>query len=438
MITSRTTFFLLFAAVLAFATSEMVSPETELMESENIYRAAKESLDVLLQEGKSDSACRNLASNSKKEIETGRKNNQALLDRMDVGKNCHKAGLEAVNAAQKREKKAGKTASSARNACNKARNAKVTVATKTLAQFKVGCAAFLNDRAYIKAKGHMSRTCKDATKKEAAHRDAKKATKSAKQAHQKAKVTCACRAQKNHKTAVKVGKSFNSAANQRAWTKSYHMMCVLDGKSASRCKVPRVPRVSVPSMPSWVARQSCKNGKANDKSQEKKGKENKNKHGHRERTNKNNEKKGKENKNKHHKNNEKKGKESKHKNAHRERTNKANERKHKKSNTCKGGVYIYQHYHFKGYSRHFPMGRYDMHAMQRRGVKNDDASSAKVTKGCRLIIYQHSRFNGKHATYDCDSKGWGCAFDHQYFTRRGVKNDQMSSLRVCNRDGSGC
>lgn len=74
--------------------------------------------------------------------------------------------------------------------------------------------------------------------------------------------------------------------------------------------------------------------------------------------------------------------------------------------------------------------------MMRKGVKNDDASSAKVHGGCRLIIYQHSRFNGRHATYDCNSHTW-CNFDYNSFTRRGVGNDHMSSLKVCNR-GQNC
>merc|ERR1711898_78174 len=146
---------------------------------------------------------------------------------------------------------------SANNACNRAKGARVQVGAKSLSQFKVGCAAFLNDGKYIAAKRHMSKTCNDATKKEAAHANSKKATASALKAHQKAKKDCACRAQKNHKNAVKAAANFNSSANSKAWTKAHHMPCVLDGKAANKCKVPRVPRVTTPSMPSWVARTKC-------------------------------------------------------------------------------------------------------------------------------------------------------------------------------------
>merc|ERR1711924_336917 len=57
--------------------------------------------------------------------------------------------------------------------------------------------------------------------------------------------------------AVKATSNFNSSKNAKAWTKAYHMKCVLDGKPANKCAVPRVPRVTAPRMPSWVARTKC-------------------------------------------------------------------------------------------------------------------------------------------------------------------------------------
>merc|ERR1711906_1238 len=204
---------LLVATLLAFAVSEF-APETELEEAyspEEAHADAQRSIDALLQEGKKDSACRNLATGTKKEITDGQRNTQRLVNRMDVGKNCHTAGLAAYNAAKSRE-------TSARN---------------------------------------QYHSCNNAIKKKAAYDNSRKATASALKAHQKAKVACACRAQKNYKAAVKATSNFNSAANAKAWTKAHHMMCVLDGKPANKCAVPRVPRVTAPRMPSWVARTKC-------------------------------------------------------------------------------------------------------------------------------------------------------------------------------------
>jgi hypothetical protein len=192
-------------------------------------------------------------------------------------------------------------------------------------------------------------------------------------------------------------------------------------------------------MPSWVARvNTCESHRreraAKQKERNTKATERKNKAAHRERTSKATERK---NKHHHRERTDKTNKERNSKHHSRERTSKANERKGKAANTCKHGVIIYQHYHFRGYGRRFYRGRYDMNAMIRKGVKNDDASSAKVYNGCKLIIYQHSRFNGRAAGFDCNHGGW-CKFDYNTFTRRGVGNDHMSSLRVCNRNGSGC
>jgi hypothetical protein len=250
---------LLVATLLAFAVSEF-APETELEEAyspEEAHADAQQSIDALLQEGKKDSACRNLATGTKKEITDGQRNTQRLVNRMDVGKNCHTAGLGAYNAAKSRETSARNQYHSANNACNRAKGARVQVGAKSLSQFKVGCAAFLNDGKYIAAKRHMTNTCNNAIRKKAAYDNSRKATASALKAHQKAKVACACRAQKNYKAAVKATSNFNSAANAKAWTKAHHMMCVLDGKPANKCAVPRVPRVTAPRMPSWVARTKC-------------------------------------------------------------------------------------------------------------------------------------------------------------------------------------
>merc|ERR1711967_108466 len=254
--------FVLVATLLAFAVSES-TPETELEEAyspEEAHADAQQSIDALLQEGKKDSACRNLATGTKKEITDGQRNTQRLVNRMDVGKNCHTAGLAAYNAAKSRETSARNQYHSANNACNRAKGARVQVGAKSLSQFKVGCAAFLNDGKYIAAKRHMTNTCNNAIRKKAAYDNSRKATASALKAHQKAKVACACRAQKNYKAAVKATSNFNSAANAKAWTKAYHMKCVLDGKPANKCAVPRVPRVSSPRMPSWVARTKCTGG----------------------------------------------------------------------------------------------------------------------------------------------------------------------------------
>jgi len=295
------------------------------------FSEASQAVEVMLQQGKGDSACRKLATESGKEISDGARNTQSLLNRMDVGKNCHTAGLAAYNAAKRREADAKKSANTATHNCNKAKNVRVRVGSKSLSQFKVGCNAFLSDRAFTSAKAKMTKTCNDATRKRAAHADSRRATAIALKAHQKAKDACACRAQKNHKAAVRTTSNFNSAANAKAWTKAHHMICVLDGKAANRCSVPPVPRVTAPRMPSWVARfnncESHRRERAAKKQKERKNKnERKNKAAEKERKNKNERK---------NKAAERNNKAAERKNKAAERKNKAAERKQKYTLQCK-------------------------------------------------------------------------------------------------------
>merc|ERR1711998_745278 len=419
------------------ADTEVAAPDTELY-VQQLHKEASNDVAALIEAGKTKDACAKLADSSIKEITDGQRNTQRLVNRMDVGKNCHTAGLAAYNAAKSRETSARNAYHSANNAYNRAKGARVKISPFTVSKVKAnGCLDVSKDRAYLSAKRKVTSTGNDKIRKKAAYDSAKKSTASALKAHQKAKVACACRAQKNHKAAVKSTHNFNSSKNAKAWTKAYHMKCVLDGKPANKCAVPRVPRVTAPSMPSWVARLSSHcdaERKAKERSDKKAAKERSDKAAHRERTSKHTERK---NKAAHRERTSKQNKERQDKHNHRERTGKANEKKAKNANSCVHGAIIYQHYHFRGYGRRFYKGRYDMHAMMRKGVKNDDASSAKVYNGCKLIIYQHSRFNGRSATYECNHGSW-CNFDYNHFTRRGVGNDQMSSLKVCNKSGSGC
>merc|ERR1719502_2314410 len=255
--------FVVVATLLAFAVSESTI-ETELEESyspEQAHADAQQSIDALLQEGKKDSACRNLASGTKKEITDGQRNTQRLVNRMDVGKNCHTAGLSAYNAAKNREKNARNAYNSAKSKANKATSKPIKISGITLSKVKSnGCYDVSRNSDYLSAKKAVTSANNDKAKKKGAYDSARKATSDALKAHQKAKVTCACKAQKNYKAAVKAAGNFNSAKNAKAWAKAHHMQCVLDGKPANRCAVPRVPRVTTPRMPSWVQRTKCNGG----------------------------------------------------------------------------------------------------------------------------------------------------------------------------------
>merc|ERR1711906_27661 len=163
------------------------------------------------------------------------------------------------NSAKKRETKARNAYHSANNAANRAKGARIKFKRPvTVSMVKTsGCLDVSKDPDYIKAKRSVANANNDSIRKKGVYDNSRKATANALKAHQKAKVDCACRAQKNYKAAVKATSNFNSAKNAKAWTKAHHMKCVLSGKPANKCAVPRVPGVTAPRMPSWVARTKC-------------------------------------------------------------------------------------------------------------------------------------------------------------------------------------
>merc|ERR1711988_1246233 len=239
---------------------ELLAPDTELY-VQQLHKEASNDVAALIEAGKTKDACAKLADSSIKEITDGQKNTQRLVNRMDVGKNAHTAGLAAYNAAKSRETKARTAYHSANKAASKAKSKPIKMRPISLSQVKTGsCLDVSEDSAYVSAKRATTSANKKKIKTKATYDDSRKATASALKAHQKAKVAAACRAQKNHKAAVKAVSNFNSSKNAKAWAKAYHMKCVLDGKPANKCAVPRVPRVTAPRMPSWVARTKCTSG----------------------------------------------------------------------------------------------------------------------------------------------------------------------------------
>merc|ERR1711981_754678 len=63
-------------------------------------------------------------------------------------------------------------------------------------------------------------------------------------------------------------------------------------------------------------------------------------------------------------------------------------------------VTLYQHCNYRGYGINLAPGSYNMHALQSKGMKNDDLSSVRVHGTCSAIMYQHWNLGGKVLTRD--------------------------------------
>jgi hypothetical protein len=56
---------------------------------------------------------------------------------------------------------------------------------------------------------------------------------------------------------------------------------------------------------------------------------------------------------------------------------------------------VYQHCNYAGYNIRLAPGKYNLNALNRLGMKNDDLSSVKVPSGYELIGYEHINFGGR-------------------------------------------
>merc|ERR1719284_484076 len=123
-------------------------------------------------------------------------------------------------------------------------------------------------------------------------------------------------------------------------------------------------------------------------------------------------------------------------------------------------VDVYKHCNYRGYRIHLTPGSYNMHALIRRGMKNDDLSSIRVHGRCVDRLYQHWNFGGRVLT---KTRSDSCfTNDRMYIplsqlhqlviheapepkkVQDGTKlvqrswNDQISSIRVAGLSGTRC
>jgi hypothetical protein len=83
-------------------------------------------------------------------------------------------------------------------------------------------------------------------------------------------------------------------------------------------------------------------------------------------------------------------------------------------------VTIYQHCWYGGYAINLPPGRYNLAALQARGMRNDDISSVRVPRGRVVSLYQHDNFQGRAMSTGVDQN---CLVNFGF-------NDVVSSIIV--------
>ena len=81
---------------------------------------------------------------------------------------------------------------------------------------------------------------------------------------------------------------------------------------------------------------------------------------------------------------------------------------------------VYKHCGFKGYRVGLAVGNYDLKQLNRLGIKNDDLSSLKVSRGYEIIVYQHHHFQGRKLKFRGSDS---CLVNNNF-------NDIISSIKV--------
>merc|ERR1711959_164084 len=185
------------------------------------------------------------------------KTQQKILDGLDKGTNCHKAGLSALNAAKSRQNRANDNLRKQTRELAAAASAQVDMPKFVFNSLRENqCGQFFRSIAYVSAKGRFDRETREKRHAEGEVSQAKKAVRDADAAHKRAVLSCRCRVEKQHKEAWTAANKSN-AANDKAWKKSHYMLCVLNGTPQNKCRIASTPRVRKPRLASGVAGQKC-------------------------------------------------------------------------------------------------------------------------------------------------------------------------------------
>jgi len=204
---------------------------------------AKDTVAVLLQEGKDEGACASLADASIKEVEDSVSSAQKILDALDTGADCHKEGQAAVDQAQTALDNAKQAAADADAAAAKAASTPVKFNPVPFSSLKEGvCDTFFSDPHYLQAKQEAKAAKDAATKAAGAVTAAETALTAAKKAQEEAVAKCQNDVRCAYDKAWTAANEQNES-NEKVYTKGKHMKCVLDGTPPADCQVGDIPAV---------------------------------------------------------------------------------------------------------------------------------------------------------------------------------------------------
>jgi hypothetical protein len=218
---------------------------------------AKNTVDMLIQEGKDEGACADLASATISEVQNSVDAQQKILDTLDTGSDCPNKGQAAVDVAQQTFNDAQKAQADAAAAQASAEDAPITFQPKPLGSLKEGeCGAFFSDPAYTQAVAAKNAAKEAANQAQGGSKAAEAGLKGAQDAQAAAIKECQCAVRKAYNNAWQAANA-NNDENQKAFAKGKHMQCVLDGKPVNECDAGQAPVVQAVNLAEGVPAEPC-------------------------------------------------------------------------------------------------------------------------------------------------------------------------------------
>merc|ERR1712127_791105 len=131
---------------------ELATPPSSVGSEYDAATEAQNSVDMLIQEGKDEGACADLAAATISEVENAVNTQQKILGSLDTGSDCGSKGQAAVDTAQQAVTDANDAKAAADAAQSAAVDAPITFQPKNLGSLQEGqCGTFFSDPAYVKA-----------------------------------------------------------------------------------------------------------------------------------------------------------------------------------------------------------------------------------------------------------------------------------------------
>jgi len=224
------------------ATAVSVANDIELIAVS--FNDAKDTVTQLLQDGKDDSACRDLAKTTSDEVLNAVKHSQETLAAMPDGSECDDEGKGLIDDAKQAEDAAKDAEKDAHDALESAKSEEFDFGKFRYTDLVEGqCGTFFNSQVWQNTKSKVQSAQNTYNTKVSETQSAARAVTVAQTEAAKLVKECKCKAKKALDKALETMNNKAEADNIKAWNKAHHMECVLDGKTTNNCNVPALPVV---------------------------------------------------------------------------------------------------------------------------------------------------------------------------------------------------